>query len=294
METVKLHSMIKKYFEPDVLLDIHKTAMHHDVDNNTKMMVINGILTDANIPFYPLGPGTNRYGIMIEDCAVKICLDEDGQTDNKREFIYSKAAQPHVIKTYECMANGLISTSEYFEVMSKEDFERPSTQKKMKEILAALGEKFLIGDIGLDQKNYKNWGYRLSDRSLGILDFAYIYNLSYKVFQCTCQDHGMLYNNETYTKLICPYCRREFTFADVRRRISRKQEEEEIGDIRTKGYVVRDEYTTLPLDPRFSPVKKKKEKKKKDIIIKEEKQKWNSNGYIDPNEFENSIMKGET
>lgn len=268
-EEILLHSMVKKHFSPELLFELDRLSMTRNVDNNTKGVVVNQILTAYNIPFKPLGSGTNRYAVLIEDYVFKFALDEDGKTDNKREFIYSQAAQPYVIRFYECMANGLIGVCEYFEVFSEEDFFMTKNQIEMKKILKELSQIFLIGDVGIYKKNYTNWGYRQTDGKIGILDFAYCYKLSYQVFQCTCKDKGMLYYDDSYNQLICPFCNKKHTFWEVRKRIPKKQEQEEIGDLTTKGYVVRSEWEKQPLNPKFTEIPGKKKKKKK--VIKEEK-----------------------
>lgn len=269
-DLILLHSMIKKYFKDyDILLELDKLSMIHSVDNNTKGLAVNQILTGFNVPFRAIGSGTNRYAVLIEDYIFKIALDEDGKTDNKREFIYTKAGQPYVIRVYECMANGLIAVCEYYEVFSENDFYSTKNQAKMRKILKELSKIFLIGDIGINKKNYTNWGYSQLTGEIGILDFAYIYNLSYRAFQCTCPDHGLLYYDNDYNQLICPICAKKHTFWEVRKRIPRKQEEEEIGDIRTKGYVVSKEWSKEELNPDFTDVPKenkvKKKKRKKEI-----------------------------
>jgi hypothetical protein len=272
MEEIQLHSMIKKYFCKDLIFELDKLSMMHDVDNNSKSIVLQQTLRAYNVDFSPLGSGTNRFAILIEDYCFKFALDEDGKTDNKREFIYSKAAQPYVIKFYECMLNGLIGVCEYVEVFTEDDFNMSSNQIAMRKILKILNETFLIGDIGITTKNYENWGYRQTDGAIIILDFAYIYQLSYQVFQCTCEDRGILYYDNDYNYLICPFCKKKHSFRDVRRRIPRKQEQDEIGDIRTKGYTVKEEYSMVPLNPKFTDVPKKKVKKEKPVDTKKKSQ----------------------
>ena len=61
-----------------------------DISNNEKNAFVKTLLTDYNIPFSGLGPGTNRMAVLIDGYAVKIALDKDGMIDNKREFLYTK------------------------------------------------------------------------------------------------------------------------------------------------------------------------------------------------------------
>ena len=148
-------------------------ADSYDVDNNTKTADIIELLNKYNVPFSPLGNGTNRYGILIDGYAVKIALDRAGKTDNKREFKYVKKLYPYVVKVFECLETGLIAVTEYITIFSLDDFY--DNQEEMRKILKDISSNFLVGDIGISTDNYVNWGIR-SDGSIAILDFAYIYS----------------------------------------------------------------------------------------------------------------------
>ena len=276
-DTVTLRSHIKQYFSVELLVELEKITYMNSVDNNSKVVFINQLLSQYNIPYSPLGPGTNRYTVMIEEYAVKIALDRDGKTDNKREFIYSKNLQPYVIKFYETTPNGLVGFCEYVQIFSLDDFY--DNQDKMRKILEEISSEYLIGDIGISTKNYLNWGFRF-DGSICILDFAYIYSLSFKTFVCTCPSAGILTYDHDYNLLKCSLCGKKHSFKDVRRRISRKQEEDEIGDIKEKGYVLHSVTEEVPLNPKFTDVPKEsvetdKQRKKRELDeqIKEFKKK---------------------
>lgn len=278
-DTVVLRSYVKKYFPIDLLIELEKITYMNSVDNNSKSLYINKLLTDYNVPFSPLGSGTNRYTVMIDGYAVKFALDRDGMTDNKREFIYSKKLQPYVIKFYESTPNGLVGFCEYIQLFSLDDFY--DNQDNMREILKDISSDFLIGDIGISTKNYLNWGFRY-DGSICILDFAYIYKLSFRTFVCTCPDKGLLTYDNDYNMLKCLICGKKHSFKDVRRRITRKQEEEEIGDIRMKGYVLHQETETLSINPEFTDIeeeqisekKKQKQQLEEELKKAKEKQDW--------------------
>ena len=258
-ETITLRSHIKQYFSVELLVELEKVTYMNSIDNNSKVVYINQLLTQYNIPFSPLGPGTNRYTVMIEEYAVKIALDRDGKTDNKREFIYSKNLQPYVIKFYETTPNGLVGFCEYVQLFSLDDFY--DNQDEMRKILEKISSQYLIGDIGISTKNYLNWGFRF-DGSICILDFAYIYSLSFKTFVCTCPSEGVLTYDTDYNLLRCNICGKKHSFKDVRRRITRKQEEDEIGDIRTKGYTIHSVTEKVELNPKFTTVPEKVESDK--------------------------------
>lgn len=253
-------SLIKKYFPVDLLIKLDEITMAHDIDNNSKTPEVIALLNEYHVPFTPLGNGTNRYGILIDGYAVKIALDRMGKTDNKREFKYGKRLFPNVVKVYECLVTGLIATFEYITIFSLSEFYQ--YQEEMREILKEISQNFLVGDIGVSSNNYVNWGIR-SDGSIAILDFAYIYSLSYKGFTCTCDDEGMLEFDNDYNYLKCPFCGKKWSFADIRRRISKQDEINEIGDITKEGYLLTQSEQKLIVDFEKSPYLKQNKKKKK-------------------------------
>lgn len=260
-------SLIKKYFPVDLLIKLDQVTMMHDVDNNTKSEDVKALLKEYNVPYTSLGNGTNRYGILIDGYAVKIALDRAGKIDNKREFKYAKRLEGKVAKTYECLETGLIAVLEYLTVFSLDDFY--DNQDRMREILKEISENYLVGDVGINADNYINWGTR-SDGSIAILDFAYIYSLSYQGFKCTCEDEGIIEFDNDYNFLKCPFCNKKYSFSDIRRRITKEDEIKEIGDIMELGYVLHKEEEELEIDPAKTPIKKEETKqKKKKIRIRE-------------------------
>lgn len=253
-------SIIKKYFPIDLLIKLDQITTAHDIDNNSKTVDIIDLMNEYKVPFSPLGNGTNRYGILIDGYAIKIALDRMGKIDNKREFKYTKQLYPSVVKVYECLETGLIAVTEYVTIFNLDDFY--DNQEKMRHILKEISDNFLIGDIGISSHNYVNWGTR-ADGSITILDFAYIYSLSYKGFKCTCEDEGILEFDNDYNYLICPYCKKKWDFGSIRKRITRQDELNEIGDIMKLGYVLHKDQETLVVDYNKTPRPKTDEPKEK-------------------------------
>ena len=136
-------------------------------------------------------------------------------------------------------------------------------QNKMREILSEISKVFLIGDVGITSKNYINWGIRHTDSGdeICILDFAYIYDVKYGIFKCSCNNETLLQYDKDFVNFICPRCGRKYTFGEVRRKVTRKAQLEEIGDISEIGYNIHSETEVLPIDPRFTINKKKKKEK---------------------------------
>lgn len=264
---VKRISLIKKYISDELYIDILKVTKNAYLDNNSKSEVIKDMLLKNNVPFSSLGNGTNRFAVMIDGYALKISLDELGCIDNRREFLYSKALQPYVIKVYECTPSGLFAVTEYVNIFNEDDYR--SYQDDMREILAEISSQYLIGDVGITLKNYINWGKR-NDDSICILDFAYIYDVKYGTFTCTCDDSTILRYDSDYTFLVCPRCGSKYTFGDIRRRITRKAQEEEIGDIRRLSYNIHSESEEVEFEKSYEPQinKSKKKKKMSDVEVR--------------------------
>ena len=196
-------SRILQYFPMELLVKLYLISVNHDVNNNDKTPKIVELLKEFNVPFTPLGNGTNRYGILIDGYAFKIALDDAGRMDNRREFHYAKKLYPYVVKVYECMENGLLAVFEYVTIFSYDEY--LAAQDDMREILSEISHRYLIGDIGVSQANYVNWGTR-QNGDVCIMDFAYIYSLSYRGFQCTCEDQGTLEFDQDFNHLVCPFC----------------------------------------------------------------------------------------
>jgi hypothetical protein len=198
-------------------------------------------LEEYNIPYQELGPGTNRGAFLIDGYVFKIAFDKAGMNDNFSELSLSQQLQPFVTKCYECSGNGLIAVQEYVTVISKEEFN--NSKEEVRQILSHLAESYLLGDVGSVTKNFMNWGYR-EDGSLVILDYAYIYRVIGDELLC-----GGINPDDTFCqypldydinfhKLICPKCRKEYTFHEIRRRISQEYEEKEREMIKNIAYKV--------------------------------------------------------
>lgn len=219
---------------------------NYELDNNQKNEEVENLLNKFKVPYEILGTGTNRTGILIDGYAVKIALDRLGKMDNRREFKYTARLQPYVVKVYESNRQGLIAVTEYVTIFSIDDYY--DKQLEMRDILKEISSNFLVGDIGITSNNFVNWGIR-NDGSICILDFAYIYALSYKSFGCTCDDGVLLEYDRDFVNLVCPSCNKKFTFGQIRKRITKIDEEAEVGDISDLGYVLHETEELLEIDP---------------------------------------------
>jgi hypothetical protein len=256
----KKRSIILQYFTAEILVKIQLITKTAGASNNDKGQMIKELLTENNVPFSSLGSGTNRLGLLIDGYAVKIALDEDGMIDNRREFKYTEVLQPYVVKVYEISPLGLVAVTEYVTIFTYDDFRRYADD--MRSILKDISTHFLMGDVGITGKNYVNWGYR-DDGTVCILDFAYIYSVQYKLFTCSCSDDALLVYDDDFVKLICPRCGRKYTFGAIRKRFTKAQQENEIGDTDLQGYIIKKPEEVVPLIQSFEPVNGLKQNKKK-------------------------------
>ena len=231
---MNIRSRILEFLPKDLIVELNSICRDVTIpDNNTKVNRMVAALDKYDVDYSELGPGTNRFAILIDGYVFKIAMDKAGIRDNLAEFSLSQELQPFVIKVYEC--NGLIITTEYVTVISKEEFN--NSKEEIRHILSYLSEGYLLGDVGSINKNYMNWGYR-DDGSLIILDFAYIYRVLGEEMLCNgvnkdgtiCE--AILEYDENFDKLICPNCRKKYTFHDIRRRISKEYESKELETIK--------------------------------------------------------------
>ena len=147
----------------------------------------------------------------------------------------------------------------------------------MREILADISNSFLIGDVGVTSKNYINWGVRHTSHGeeICIMDYAYIYSVKYGIFKCSCDNETLLRYDKDYVNFICPRCGRKYTFGEIRRKVTRKAQQTEIGDITELGYNLHAETEVLPINPQFTIEENKKKEKEltpEQIAIKKHKE----------------------
>lgn len=227
LKTKVLRCRINEVFTKDMLKAIHRVTDDPTIpDNNSKIDIINELLTRFEIDYVPIGPGTNRYAILIDGIVFKIALDDWGMRDNLNEFAMSRELQPYVIKVYEVNSSGTIMTCQYVTVIDKEEYLKQ--KEAILAILEDLSQSYLLGDVGYVSKNFLNWGYT-DEGDLVILDFAYIYKVIAHELLCNnkdCISHPYLEYNSTYTELYCPVCKKKYTFMDIRRRYNKKDEED--------------------------------------------------------------------
>ena len=272
MATKVLRSLIHERFPFELRVELELLSKRRDISNKEKQEELIKILRRYNIDdIVPLGPGTNRYAFKLDGFVIKFATDNDGKIDNFKEFKMAKVLYPNVTKTHEVSENGTILVAEYIQPFDSYT-EMCSYGERIREILGEMASVYLIGDVGVTDKNYSNWGLRIGTNDPVCLDFAYVYEVRSELFLCQyCQSGAMLIPNRDFTELHCSdkRCDRKYQFEDIRRKIGNDIHKHEIGDLTEEGYLMSESHvlTELTLDRSNYMAKhiKKGDKKTKEV-----------------------------
>ena len=274
MSTKVLRSLIHEKFSLDLRLELELLSRRRDIGNREKQEELIQLLRKNDInDIVMLGSGTNRYAFKLSGFVVKFATDHDGKIDNLKEFKMAKRLYPYVIKVHEVSENGTILVCEYITPFDSFS-EMMQHADEIRDILSQLSDSYLIGDVGLSEKNYSNWGVRIGTNTPVCLDFAYVYSVSGSLFTCGYyKSHSVLFPSKDYTKLYCsnPSCGKEYKFEDIRSKIGNDVHQHEIGDLSEEGYLMTSSNVLVELDPSRSNYLKStkkdsdKEEKKEDI-----------------------------
>lgn len=180
------------------------------------------VLKSHNIPFKDIGTGTNRWIIRFEGYAIKIALDREGIADNRQEWVMSSMLAPHVAPAHEISRGGHLLVASYAPAFSSYS-EFMMWRTTIADILEKWGSRYLLGDVGITQINYANWGM-LNGKPVCI-DYAYIFPVAMDVFTCVCGNKEMTFTDRTFTEYRCtnPECRTIYTDRELRAKISQKE-----------------------------------------------------------------------
>lgn len=262
-----LRSLIHEKFPFELRVELELLSKRRDISNKGKQEELIKLLRKYNIDdIVPLGPGTNRYAFKLDGFVIKFATDNDGKIDNFKEFKMAKRLYPYVTKTFEVSENGTVLVAEYIQPFDSY-VEMCSHAEKIREILNEMSSVYLIGDVGITDKNYSNWGLRIGTKDPVCLDFAYVYEVRSELFICQyCQTNSMLVPNRDFTELRCSntLCGKHYEFADIRRKIGNELHKHEIGDLSEEGYVMNESnvLTELTLNRSNYLAKNKKKERK--------------------------------
>ena len=212
-------SIIEKYFSKSMIKELYYLAWRSDIaDLNDKASIVHRMLTPEG--FDEVGNGTNRIALKKGGIIFKIAVDQPGLNDNLTELKRS-GEKTYFPKVYEC--NYLIVAEEYWTVMDLDTFIQ--NERQIKIILKDLAKDYIFNDLGYQQKNLANWGYReimtsdgQPDGELGILDFGYVYPKIGQDEALSCPICGAeLKYDSLYVNLVCSSntCRATYSPDDI-------------------------------------------------------------------------------
>lgn len=187
VEDVKIGSLIKRNFSREFMKKIY------DIYINDRMSIVQKTLMYDEIfgkefghrkDYRRIGEGTNRFVCLLDNHIVKVAYNGLAYMDNMNELAMAKKNGKRLARAYE--TNGIILVSEYVTVMDKEDF--LENQAEIGMVLTKLsgidkgrpnkrGDKYILGDMGMSDKNYGNWGRR-TNGDIIVLDYGYLYEVA--------------------------------------------------------------------------------------------------------------------
>lgn len=259
-----LRSLILENFPFELRVELDLLSRRRDIRNKEKQDELFAILRKYKLQnLVPLGSGTNRYAFKLNGYVVKFATDRDGTIDNMKEFKMAKRLWPHVIQVHEISSNGCLLVCEYIQPFDTYA-QMLEHKEEIREILNKLSSVYLIGDVGISEKNFRNWGVRIGTNKPVCLDFAYVYDVKSKLFICySCGTNSVILPNQNFTELFCSNksCGKRYLFEDIRRKISSADHLKEIGDLASEGYKISESNCPVELDLERSSYLKKYETK---------------------------------
>lgn len=208
------------------------------------------LLNKYHIDYTEIGTGTNRFIVKYDGFALKIALDHEGVADNMQEFAICDSLMPHVAYAHEISKGGHLLVASYCPAFTTHS-EMWSHNGSIREILTEWSKRFLLGDVGITQHNYANWGLAPGGRPVCI-DYAYIFPASLDMFKCICGNRSMTFANSSFSTYKCTKCGKTYEDRELRAKISHEERMRLFNNV--KGIEMREEYESHPVDPKYIKV----------------------------------------
>ena len=177
------------------------------------------LFNEYHIDFKNVGTGTNRHIVRYDGYVIKIALDMEGVADNKQEWVMAEKLAPHVAMANEISPGGHLLVSDYCPAFTT-FYEMCLYRDSIRKILEAWSKQFLIGDVGIIDKNYANWGLNAQGKPVCI-DYAYLFPVGMNIFSCICGNRGMVLD-DSFSKYKCRVCGRTYRDTDLRMAITQE------------------------------------------------------------------------
>lgn len=203
--------------------DIALVTLQDGWNNIKRRDEILQLLNNYHISYKDIGTGTNRFIIKYDGYALKIALDMEGVNDNKQEWnigyqLPRISNLPDIALPYEISKGGHLLVADYAPAYTSFT-EMTNNKNEINKILSNWANAgFLLGDVGIINKNFANWG-KLNGKPVCI-DYAYIFKASGTIFGCNRCGCKELTLDNTFSNYYCPSCKNQFPDALLRARIS--------------------------------------------------------------------------
>lgn len=214
--------------------------------SSRKQAVID-LLKNYHVEYVEVGTGTNRFIVKFDGFALKIALDHEGVADNMQEFAICESLMPHVAYAHEISKGGHLMVASYCPAFTTHN-EMWAHNGAIRKILTEWSKRFLLGDVGLTQHNYANWGLAPGNRPVCI-DYAYIFPASIDMFKCICGNRSMTFAKGDFSEYKCTKCGRTYEDRTLRAKISHEERMRLFNNV--KGIEMRQEYEMHPVDPKY-------------------------------------------
>lgn len=186
VDEVKIESLIKRNFSEEFMRKIYDIYSDDCMSIVEKTILFDKIFTEEfghRKDYRRIGEGTNRFVCLLDNHIIKVAYNYLAYIDNMNELAQAKYKKKYLAQAFE--TNGIILVSEYVTVMDKEDFLENQTPiskilehlAKDKNLVSDKERMYILGDMGMSEKNYGNWGRRMNG-DIVVLDYGYLYQLT--------------------------------------------------------------------------------------------------------------------
>ena len=205
------------------------------------------LLNKYHIDWVEIGTGTNRFIIKYDGYALKIALDHEGIADNMQEFAICESLMPNVAYAHEISEGGHLLVASYCPAFTSHS-EMWLHNATIRRILTDWSSRYLLGDVGLTQHNYANWGLSPDGRPVCI-DYAYIFPSSLDMFKCICGNRSMVFAKGDFSTYKCSKCNKLYEDRELRARISPEERMRLFNNV--IGIRMQNEFEEHPIDKKY-------------------------------------------